>query len=347
MVGELFPMNHVANNSASMACDMSPAVVSIVIPCYRGERFLAEAIESCLAQTHQAVEVVIVDDASPDGCLAIAERFAQTDSRVRIVRRAQNGGVSRAFNDGFAAARGEYLTRLAQDDIFEPFAVERMVARLREGGPGTGLVYSDFTEIDDAGNIVREMICTPPPEDVLAYGNRMGLCVMWTREVWQTVGGFNPDFDAAEDYEYWLRVASRFGMVKCEGPPAMRIRTHAGMGSFVFAEKQLVNTYRAIRAAYGTRLTFDRLLWKRQIALARTHLTAAHTFRDQGAYGKALTKVIHSFLDWPLPLPDRARTDREPSWIRVRMFCVLSRNLAAALIATAGARSDAARKGTP
>jgi glycosyltransferase involved in cell wall biosynthesis len=347
MMGELFPMNHVANDSTSTACDMSPAVVSIVIPCYRGERFLAEAIESCLAQTHQAVEVVVVDDASPDGCLAIAERFAQTDPRVRIVRRSQNGGVSRAFNDGFAAARGEYLTRLAQDDVFEPFAVERMIARLREGRPGAGLVYCDFTEIDDAGNVVRDVIRTPPPEDVLAYGNRMGLCVMWSREVWQTVGGFNPDFDAAEDYEYWLRVTTQFGMIKCEGPPAMRVRTHASMGSFVFAEKQLANTYRALRAVYGTRLSLNRFRRERQIALARAHLTAAHIFRDQSAFGKALVKVAQSFLDWPLPLPERARTDGEPSWIRARMFCVLSRCLVFSLVAAAGARGDAARKGIP
>jgi glycosyltransferase involved in cell wall biosynthesis len=340
-------MNPSTHDSESTACGMSPAVVSIVIPCYRGECYLAEAIESCLAQTHQAVEVVIVDDASPDACLAIAERFAHSDPRIRIVRRAQNGGVSRAFNDGFAAARGEYLTRLAQDDVFEPFAVEQMFARLSVAGPSAGLVYCNFTEIDDAGNVVRDMVRTPPPEDVLAYGNRMGLCVMWTREVWQTVGGFNPDFDAAEDYEYWLRVMLRFGIVKCEGPPALRVRTHAGMGSLVFAEKQLVNNYRAIRAAYGTRLNLDRFWRERQIALARAHLTAAQAFRDQGAFGKALAKVAHSFVDWPLPLPERSRTDGEPSWIRARMFCVMSRSLIFSLVAAAGAYVGAARKGIP
>jgi glycosyltransferase involved in cell wall biosynthesis len=335
------------NDSSSNACGISPAVVSIVIPCYRGQRYLAEAIESCLAQTYESVEVVIVDDASPDSCLEIADRFAQSDPRVTIVRRAQNGGVSRAFNDGFAAAQGEYLTRLAQDDVFEPFAVERMVARLRAEGPDAGLVYCDFTEIDDAGNVVREFVRTPPPQDVLAYGNRMGLCVMWTREVWQTIGGFNPEFDAAEDYEYWLRVMSRFGIVKCEGPPALRVRTHASMGSFVFAEKQLVNTYRAIRAVYGTRPSLNRFRRERQIALARAHLTAAHIFRDQSAFGKALAKVAQSFLDWPLPLPERARTDGEPSWIRARMFFVLSRNLVFSLVAAVGAYVGAVRKGIP
>jgi glycosyltransferase involved in cell wall biosynthesis len=340
-------MIHVKNDSELTPCGAAEAVVSIVIPCYRGERYLAEAIESCLAQTYRAIEIVVVNDASPDSCQAIAERFAQTDPRVRVVSRSQNGGVSRAFNDGFAAARGDYLTRLAQDDVFEPDTVERMVARLSEAGPKAGLVYCDFTEIDDSGRTVRESIRTPPPEHVLVYGNRMGLCVMWTREVWRTVGGFDPDFDAAEDYEYWLRVTSRFGLVKCEGPPALRVRTHAAMGSFVFAEKQLVNTYRAIRAAYGTRLNFDRFWHERQLAWARAHLTAAHTFRDQGAFGKALAKVAQSFLDWPLPFPARARTDGEPPWIRLRMFCVLSRSFAFSLVAPAPERRGEVRKGVP
>src|SRR5207253_2332069 len=105
--------------------------------------------------------------------------------------------------------------------------------------------------------------------------------------------------------------------------------------------------YRAIRAAYGSRLNLDRFWRERQIALARAHLTAAHTFRDQRAYGKALAKVAHSFLEWPLPLPERARTDGEPSWIRARMFFVLSRQLVFSLVATAGACVGGARKVIP
>src|SRR5262249_36647073 len=118
-------------------------MVSIVIPCYKGERFLAEAIESCLRQTYEPPEIIIVDHASPDSCAAIAARCAERDGRVRLVRREANGGVSRAFNTGFEAARGEFFTRLAQDDIFEPDAVARLVTGLRSGGPDAGLAYCD------------------------------------------------------------------------------------------------------------------------------------------------------------------------------------------------------------
>lgn len=335
---QIFPTSHDSHSISG-----TPSLVSIVIPCYHGERFLAEAIQSCLRQSYSALEVIVVDDLSPDSCVEIAESFAQADPRVRIVRRPQNGGVSRAFNDGFDAARGAFLTRLAQDDVFEPFAVERMVKRLSAAGPRAGLVYCDRSEIDDSGTFVQEVIRTPPPEHVLIYGNRMGLCVMWTREVWQTVGGFNPDFDAAEDYEYWCRVESHFKVVKSEGPPAMRTRTHAGMGSVVFAEKQIVNTYRVVRAAHGGQFVLNRKWWMHQIALARAHLTAAHSFREQQLFGKALVKMVLSFIQWPLPLPEHALTDERP-WIRVRMFCVLSLNFLTSLVTVPRDKRDRMRE---
>src|SRR5437870_5661637 len=95
-----------------------PGRVSIVIPCYGGASYLAEAIESCLRQTFANIEIIIVDDASPDDSAEIAERYARQDKRVTVIRHSKNGGVSRAFNSGFRIATGEYFARLAQDDRF-------------------------------------------------------------------------------------------------------------------------------------------------------------------------------------------------------------------------------------
>ncbi len=100
--------------------------ISVVIPCYNGAPYLSEAIESCLRQTMTDFEIVIVDDASPDDCAQIAERFARSDPRIRLIRREKNGGVSAAFNSGFAVARGRFFTRLAQDDVFYPDALAKL-----------------------------------------------------------------------------------------------------------------------------------------------------------------------------------------------------------------------------
>ena len=102
---------------------MTP-LVSIIIPCYRQGRFLAEAIESALAQSYAAVEVIVVNDGSDDDTDAVARHYAE-----RICYIAQpNCGVSVARNAGMAAARGDFLLFLDADDLLRPDAVRRMVA---------------------------------------------------------------------------------------------------------------------------------------------------------------------------------------------------------------------------
>ena len=179
---------------------MPARTVSIVVPCYKGESYLAQALESCLNQTWPDLEIIVVDDASPDRCAEIADEFARRDPRVRVIRRPQNGGVSRAFNTGFDAAKGEYLTRLAQDDVFMPQAVAIMAAHLA-AHPETGLVYCDELRIDEQGGVIGERK-KPGPETALTEGNKVGMCVMWRRSVWERTGKFNPEFDTAEDYDY-------------------------------------------------------------------------------------------------------------------------------------------------
>ena len=211
---------------------MGKNLVSIIIPCYRGSRFLGEAIESCLRQTHRELEVIVVDDASPDDCAEIAERYVRSDDRVRLIRRAENGGVSRAFNSGLEVARGDYMSRLAQDDLFGESAIEVMMRRLQER-PEAGLVYCDGHVIDERGEVKRRFRLAEPDE-VLSFRNGLGLCVMWRRAVWERVGGFRSPVRHAEDFEYWLRIAQSFPITKCPGVAPFYVRLHDSNGSTLF-----------------------------------------------------------------------------------------------------------------
>lgn len=213
-------------------------LVSIVIPCYNGSRFLGEAIESCLKQTHRHIEVIVVDDASPDNCFEIASSFAERDMRVRVVPRSSNGGVSLAFNTGFEIARGEFFTRLAQDDFFFENAIETMLGQFEEK-PNVGLVYAPALIVDEAGNVVGEQKIEVP-EKALSEHNGVGLCVMWRSAVWQEVGSFDPEFDTAEDYEYWARISRRYEIIDCASDPLLCFRQHPSMGSMRFRPKQLI-----------------------------------------------------------------------------------------------------------
>jgi glycosyltransferase involved in cell wall biosynthesis len=304
---------------------MNSELVSIVIPCYRGAAYLAQAIESCLGQTYRQVEVIVVDDASPDNCADIAEAYARRDRRVRVIRRAQNGGVARAFNTGFEAAGGGHLTRLAQDDVFRPEAIERMRAFLEENRE-VGLVYCDYEAMDAGGEVLYSRR-TPDRETALLMYNNIGLCVMWRREVWEAVGQFDPEYDTAEDYDYWLRVAESYPVGRCPAGPLMAIRAHDEAGSRRFAEKQEAATRRILArgrtfARHGP--WYRRAVLRRQ-AFSRLDAAAASDYRDQGRFCMALFRLLRSLWLWPFPFPEAANAGL---WERIRFGLVLLRQVA-------------------
>ena len=119
-----------------MSLDELPRV-SVVMPVYNGEQFLAEAIQSVLAQTYNHYELIIVDDGSTDGSSTLAKRFE--GGVVRYLSQS-NGGVSKAMNSGISAARGEYVAFLNQDDIWLPEKLDVQVAYL-ESHIDVGAVY--------------------------------------------------------------------------------------------------------------------------------------------------------------------------------------------------------------
>lgn len=114
--------------------------VTVVISCFNYGRFLRSAVWSCLEQTGVRVDVVIVDDASTDNSLAVANELAQTSSQVSVIAHSVNRGIVDAFNTGASAATGDYIVRLDADDLLTPGSLQRSTA-LAEAYPSVGLVY--------------------------------------------------------------------------------------------------------------------------------------------------------------------------------------------------------------
>lgn len=127
-------------------------VVSVVIPAYNHERFVGEAIDSVLAQTISALEVIVVDDGSRDNTAVIADGRAAADPRVRVLRQS-NGGSHAAINRGLAECRAEWMAILNSDDRWAPRRLERLLAEGRAGASfvvtGTRLVDAEGAEIAD------------------------------------------------------------------------------------------------------------------------------------------------------------------------------------------------------
>lgn len=108
-------------------------LVSVIVPIYNVEPYLEKCVDSILAQTYPDLEVILVDDGSPDGCGAVCDRYAAQDARVRVVHK-ENGGLSSARNAGLDAATGEYVMFTDGDDWIEP----DMVSVLVQGSTANG-----------------------------------------------------------------------------------------------------------------------------------------------------------------------------------------------------------------
>ena len=93
--------------------------VSIVVPIYNVEKFLCQAVDSILNQSLKDIEIILVDDGSPDNCGKICDKYADKDPRVRVIHQ-KNGGLGSAYNSGIKAASGEYIGFVEPDDWIEP-----------------------------------------------------------------------------------------------------------------------------------------------------------------------------------------------------------------------------------
>jgi len=184
-------------------------LVSIVLPTHNGARYIRQSIDSCISQTYQPWELIIVNDGSIDGTQRIAENYVKVDGRIRLVSHAVQRCLPDALNTGFSFAGGEYLTWTSDDNCYRPKAIETMVSFL-ENEPHIGLVYSDYERIDEHGQEIERRSVGDPTE--LMYRHVVGGCFLYRREVKDTVGIYSSDAFLAEDYDYWLRVARLWKM---------------------------------------------------------------------------------------------------------------------------------------
>jgi len=177
--------------------------VSIVVPCYNLGAYVEEAVESALRQTYRDVEVIVVDDGSPDPeTRRVLDRVE--GPRTRVLRK-QNGGCPSALNAGIAAARGEYVLPLSADDRLAPDYVRQAVEVLR-GRDDVGIVYCR-AELFDGRRGPWELPDFSREE--MARGNVIFASAMFRRADWRLVGGFNEEAVLGlEDWDFWLRLIS-------------------------------------------------------------------------------------------------------------------------------------------
>lgn len=138
-------------------------LISVIVPVYNTQEYLARCVHSITAQTFQNLEILLVDDGSTDGSGALCEKLALEDGRIKVFHQ-ENGGSSAARNLALGQAAGEYIGFVDSDDYIEPYFYEKLYRAIKEYGVAVSQIGRD--EIDERGNLLPN-ICEPPKEPVL------------------------------------------------------------------------------------------------------------------------------------------------------------------------------------
>lgn len=230
-------------------------LLSVTMSAYKGASYIAEAIESVLAQTFRDWELVIVDDGSPDHTSKVVESFG--DSRIRLHRREKNLGISATRNECLSLAKGEFVAILDQDDRCRPDRFERQVALLREA-PSVVAVGSRYRIINRRGAVLSQAegaLLSPgqPAEEGRArFLFQNFLCnpsVMFRREA-APVEGYDPALPPAEDYWFWFQMALK-GRVAVLEETLTDYRIHNASASQVFRQDQIRNVDTVMKRVLG------------------------------------------------------------------------------------------------
>jgi glycosyltransferase involved in cell wall biosynthesis len=183
-------------------------LVSIVIPCWNAERYVARAIESALAQTYPSVEVIAVDDGSSDGSAAVIAAFG---ARIRF-EAGPNRGAAAARNRGLEMARGELIQFLDADDLLYPSKLERMVPLATRNGAG-GTPVCDWERVTEGDSrrpeLQRLHYSGEDPVLFCLRGQLQTASPLHWKSDLDAIGGFDESLPCAQERDLHLRLASR------------------------------------------------------------------------------------------------------------------------------------------
>jgi glycosyltransferase involved in cell wall biosynthesis len=235
---------------------MANPVISVLLPVYNARRYVARAVESILRQTEPRFELIVVDDGSSDGSLAILRNLARRDHRIRLISRA-NTGIVGALNDGLAEARAPFLARMDADDEAVATRFEKQLARMREADSLLCLGAA-VQDIDPYGQplptgptvLQHDQIMT---ELLKGFGGTIRHPVAMLRtEAVRRIGGYRREFQWAEDLDLFLRLGE-LGKLENLGDILLYYRQHPASVNRSRTAEQARVIESVVRDAYARR----------------------------------------------------------------------------------------------
>lgn len=220
------------------------SLVSIVLPCYNAEAFLAATLESVIAQTHSDWECIAVDDASRDGTATILADFAARDPRIRPIFLAKNGGAAASRNAALGELRGRYLAFLDADDLWEPAKLALQVSRLHS--TGAALSHTSYRFINEAGEPLPGGVMASETVDLRTYlrNTEIGMSTA-VLDRSQIDGIHFRDIRICQDTHLWLDLLRRGFVSEGLREPLVRYRVREGQisGSKIAMARQVLALY--------------------------------------------------------------------------------------------------------
>ncbi|MCL4553149.1 MAG: glycosyltransferase [Candidatus Marsarchaeota archaeon] len=265
--------------------------VSVIVPAYNCQGFIAETVESIFGQTYSDYEIIVVNDGSSDRTEDILKGYGD---RIRYVYQ-DNGGVSAARNRGLAMAKGELIAFLDHDDLWLPEKLERQVHAL-ESRPEVSLVYSDCYIVDEGGSITGKYSDHVKPfrgtvfRELFICNFIPFLTVLARKTALDSVGDFKVGWGIAEDYDILLRMARAYP-VEYLSLSLAKYRKHSGNFSRNvdrFLEENLMLVENFLRDCPELRSTRGRKLGALRYDAAYQYLALGELSKARGQFLKAV-----------------------------------------------------------
>ncbi len=289
--------------------------VTVIIPCYNYAHFLGAALDSVLAQTYTNLEVIVIDDGSPDNTAEVASKY---EGRIRYVRQG-NQGLSASRNNGLALASNEYVALLDADDEWEPSFIETLMGKIRELPDDFGLVACLDYKIGFNGERIPDrkrdsLTGEVTTRDLLLKNRFFPGAVLVRKNALRKAGGFDTSLRSSEDRDMWIRLSSicRLWVLPDK---LIRVRKHgsnmSGHGSRMRENKKMVLAKARMEGRVPSK---DLGFWLQ--AHSVVDYQCSWIFHGEQKHGTALIGILRSILLWPFPM-DHLRLD-VPHFFRIR-----------------------------
>ncbi len=236
-------MNSAENNLESPA-------ISVLCAVHNGEAFIEKSVQSVLTQTFKDFELLLIDDGSTDQTPRILNELASTDSRIRVFYW-ENRGLTRTLSEGLTLCKAPLIARQDDDDISLPNRLKLQKAFL-DSHPETAVIGCRYLSIDNQGNIIGKsnvpLTSAAVKRALLTHNVIAHSGAMFRRQAVLDLGGYNPNYKTAQDYDLWCRVALHHDLVNLKTPLLHRRKHPNQIGAVKGSQQQAARD--TIKRAY-------------------------------------------------------------------------------------------------